>query len=98
MHDVTVRYPFHPLAGQSFVVLGQYEHYGALHVLVRGADGATHLFPAWMATTEAAAAEIVVIPRLPIQRLIDLRERDRPKDGGATVAARKTRGREWNGV
>jgi hypothetical protein len=62
------------LSGQSFVVLGQYEHYGAPHVLVRGADGATHLFPAWMATEQAGASDIVAIPRLPVERLVELRE------------------------
>ena len=47
--EVVVRYPFHPLTGQSFLILGEHEHYGAPHVLVRGTDGTTHLLPAWIA-------------------------------------------------
>ena len=74
MQDVTVRYPFHPLTGQSFVALGRYEHYGALHVLVRGMAGATYLLPAWMTTAAAGAVEVVEIPRLSVDRLLALRE------------------------
>jgi hypothetical protein len=56
--EVTVRYPFHPLAGRSFLILGQHEHYGAPHVLVRGTDGTTHLLPAWMTTPEAGGRSL----------------------------------------
>ena len=43
------------------------------HVLVRSADGTTHLFPSWMASPEASAIEIVTTPRLPTSRLCELR-------------------------
>ena len=71
-HEITVTYPFHPLAQQSFVVLSEHEHYGTIHLLVRSADGTTHLFPSWMASAEGGATEIVTIPRLPIARLCEL--------------------------
>jgi hypothetical protein len=72
--ELTVRYPFHPLIGQTFVVLGQYEHYGAPHVLVRGTGGATHLLPAWMTTLEAGGMAVMACPRLSVSRLLELRE------------------------
>ena len=71
--EITVTYPFHPLANQSFVVFSEHEHYGTTHMLVRSADGTTHLFPSWMASPEAGGIEIVTIPRLPIARLRELR-------------------------
>ena len=72
--EVTVHYPFHPLKGQSFLVAGQFEHYGALHVVARGADGVTRLVPAWMTAPEAAVIHIMDAPRLSVQRFIELRE------------------------
>src|SRR5260370_36246694 len=71
--EVVVRYPFHPLTGQSFLILGEHEHSGAPHVLVRGTDGTTHLLPAWMTSPEAGAIEIVTVPRLAVNRLFELR-------------------------
>src|SRR6266852_4605703 len=68
-----VRYPFHPLTGQSFLILGQHEHYGAPHILVRATDGTTHLLPAWMTLPEAGTTGIVAVPRLPVNRLLELR-------------------------
>jgi hypothetical protein len=55
---------FYPLAGQSFLVLGN-EHYGGQHILIRWRNGVSHLFPAWMTTTKAGAMEILVAPLLP---------------------------------
>ena len=71
--EITVAYPFHPLAKQSFVVLSEHDHYGSIHLLVRTAEGKSHLFPSWMASPEAGTTEIVIIPRLPIDRLCELR-------------------------
>lgn len=71
--EIIVTYPFHPLVGQSFVVLSEHQHYGTIHLLVRNVDGMTHLLPSWMASPEAGAIEIVTVPRLPIVRLCDLR-------------------------
>jgi hypothetical protein len=42
-------------------------------MLVRGTDGTTHLLPAWMTSPEAGAIEIVTVPRLPVNRLFELR-------------------------
>ena len=72
--EITVKYPFHPLTGQSFVVLGRYDHYGAPHMLVRAKSGATHILPEWMSTEAAAATEVVSLPRLSVERLIELRD------------------------
>ena len=71
--QVTVYYPFHPLKGRTFLVAGQFEHYGAPHVLVREADGASWLVPAWMTAPEVAAIHIMDAPRLSVHRLIELR-------------------------
>lgn len=54
-------------------MFSEHEHYGMTHLLVRSADGTTHLFPSWMASPEAGAIEIVTIPRLPLGRLCELR-------------------------
>ena len=72
--EITVTYPFHPLHRQTFVVLGQHEHYGAPHVLVRGAEDTRHLLPAWMTSQEAGEIEIVAAPRLSVTKLVELRE------------------------
>jgi hypothetical protein len=71
--EITVTYPFHPLAKQSLVVLSEHEHFGTIHLLVRSGDGTTHLFPSWMASPEADAIEVVTIPRLFMVRLFELR-------------------------
>jgi hypothetical protein len=55
------------------VLAGQYQHGGIEHVLVRRKDGATFIFPAWM-TANPSLGEIVAHPRLPVNRLIEVRE------------------------
>jgi hypothetical protein len=72
--EITVAYPFHPLHGQSLFVLGEHEHYGAPHVLLRGAEETRYLLPAWMIHPEAGAIEIVAAPRLSVTKLLELRE------------------------
>jgi hypothetical protein len=69
--EIVVRYPFHPLSDQSFVVVGCHDHYGSPHVLVRGGSGLTHLLPAGMTTAEAGSMAIAC-PRLPVTRLLEL--------------------------
>ncbi len=54
--------------------MGRYDHYGAPHVLVRAASGATHILPEWMTIEAAAATEVVAVPRLAVERLIELRD------------------------
>ena len=73
-YEITVTYPFHPLAKQCFVVMGEHEHYGAPHVLVRDAEETRHLLPVWMTTSEAGSIEIVSVPRLSVTKLVELRE------------------------
>jgi hypothetical protein len=70
--EVVVRYPYHPLTGQSVLVVGETEHGGALHLIVRKSDGAKLLLPAWMTFPESRG-KILSCPRLSVNRLLDLR-------------------------
>jgi hypothetical protein len=54
--------------------MGEHEHYGAPHVLVRGTEETRYLLPAWMTTAAAGAIEIVAAPRLSVTKLVELRE------------------------
>jgi hypothetical protein len=68
-----VRYPYHPLTGQSVLVVGETEHGGALHLIIRKRDGAKLLLPAWMTFPESSSVNILSCPRLSVNRLLDLR-------------------------
>ena len=68
-----VRYPFHPLTGQSVLVVGETEHGGVLHLIIRKPDGAKLLLPAWMTSAESGSVKILSCPRLSVNRLLDLR-------------------------
>src|SRR5262249_57436821 len=70
---VVVSYPFHPLIGQSVLVIGDKEHAGMRHLLVRRPDGARILLPEWMAFPHAGAIRILSYPRLCVNRLVELR-------------------------
>jgi Family of unknown function (DUF5372) len=71
---VTVRYPFHPLVGQSVLIIGITEHGGARHLIIRKPDdGAKSLIPEWMTFAEAGAIRIMFCPRLSVDRLLELR-------------------------
>ena len=67
-------YSFHPLAGQTVVVVGDTEFAGIRHLMIRRADGTAFNIPAWMVGPEAATMKVVGIPRLRFDRLIELRE------------------------
>jgi hypothetical protein len=71
--EVVVCYPFHPLAGQSVLVVGDKEHAGARHLIVRNPDGTGMLLPEWMTSREAGAVRILSCPRLCVNRLVELR-------------------------
>src|SRR5262249_30655203 len=71
--EVAVRYPYHPLSGQSVLVVGETEHGGALHLIVRKPSGAKLLLPAWMTFPESSAVTILSCPRLSVNRLLELR-------------------------
>ena len=71
--EVLVSYPFHPLVGKSVLVVGDKEHAGTLHLIIRRHDGANILLPEWMASPDAGAIRIVSYPRFCVNRLIELR-------------------------
>jgi hypothetical protein len=70
---LVVTYPFHPFAGQLVPIVGHIEHAGTRHLIIRTADKSGFLLPAWMTTPEAGAIQIVPDPRLPLNRIIELR-------------------------
>src|SRR5215471_3043610 len=71
--EAVVRYPFHPFAGQLVPIVGHIEHAGTRHLIIRTADKSGFLLPSWMTTPEAGAIQIVAGPRLPLNRIIELR-------------------------
>jgi hypothetical protein len=70
---VTVRYPFHPLVGQSVLIIGMTEYGRARQLIIRKPDGAKSLIPEWMTFAEAGAIRIMSCPRLSIDGLLELR-------------------------
>jgi len=71
--EVVVTYPFHPFACQLVPIIGHIEHAGTRHLIIRNADKSGFLLPSWMTTPEAGAIQIVADPRLPLNRIIELR-------------------------
>ena len=71
--EAAVTYPFHPFAGQTVLIIGHVEHAGIRHLITRPADGSAVLLPAWMTAPEAGLIQIVTCPRLPVNRIIELR-------------------------
>jgi hypothetical protein len=71
--EVVVSYPFHPFVGKSVLVVGEKEHAGTRHLIIRGPDGAKILLPEWMVHPDAGAIRTVSYPRLCVNRLIELR-------------------------
>ena len=70
---MVVSYPFHPFVGKSVLVVGEKEHAGTRHLIIRGPDGAKILLPEWMVHPDAGAIRTVSYPRLCVNRLIELR-------------------------
>jgi hypothetical protein len=68
-----VRYPFHPLVGQSVLIIGTTEHGGGRQLIIRKPDGAKSLIPEWMTFAEAGAIRIMSCPRLSVDSLLQLR-------------------------
>jgi len=72
--EVMITYPFHPLGGQSVLVVGDKEHGGARHLIIcTPGEGARLLLPEWMTSPEAAMIRTVSYPRLCVKRLVELR-------------------------
>ena len=71
--EVRITYPHHPRCGQAVAVLGSKRHAGSSHFVVRQPDGTLSLLPSWMTESAASANRMHLSPRLPIERLVDLR-------------------------
>ena len=71
--EIEVSYPFHPLSGQTAIVVADQIHDGCRHLNLRSEDGASFLVPAWMTQAEAASVKIVDAPCLSLARLLELR-------------------------
>lgn len=71
--EAVVRYPFHPQCGHVVQVIGELEHDGKRHLLIRGTPGGSYQIPEWMFGDEAAAAKIITVVRFPIAQLTKLR-------------------------
>src|SRR4051812_20730382 len=71
--EAVITYPFHPLSGQAMLVVGDYEHSGIQHLLIRQPQGGLYQVPDWMFAPAATTLAIVAAPRLPVGQLILLR-------------------------
>jgi Family of unknown function (DUF5372) len=73
-HEVMITYPFHPLVGQSVLVVGGKEHGGTRYLIIcKPGEGARLLLPEWMTFPEAGAIQTVSSPCLSVTRLLELR-------------------------
>jgi hypothetical protein len=69
-----ITYPFHPLVGQSVLVVGDKEHGGTRYLIIcKPGEGARLLLPEWMTFPEAGAIQIRMRLRLSVTRLVELR-------------------------
>ena len=72
--EVMITYPFHPLVGQSVVVVGDKKHGGTRHLIIcKPGEGARLLLPEWMTFPEAGTIRTLSCPRLSVKRLVELR-------------------------
>jgi hypothetical protein len=72
--EVTITYPFHPLVGQSVLVVGDKKHGGTRHLIIcKPGEGARLLLPEWMTFPEAATIRTLSCPRISVKRLVELR-------------------------
>src|SRR5262249_31057575 len=71
--EVLVTYPFHPRSGELVIVVGSKRHAGAEHFVIQQPDRTLALLPAWMTEPGRAATPLLALPRLPVERLADLR-------------------------
>ena len=69
-----ITYPFHPLVGQSVLVVGDKQHGGTRHLIIcKPGEGARFLLPEWMTFPEEGAIRILSCPRLCVNPLVELR-------------------------
>ncbi|WP_431523417.1 DUF5372 family protein [Mesorhizobium captivum] len=70
---MVVTHSFHPLVGQTVAVVGEHDHDGIRHLLIRQPHGGTFHLPDWMAAPQAGSVAIIAAPRLPLTHLLELR-------------------------
>src|SRR5207247_3814033 len=73
--EVRVFYPFHPRCGEIVVAVGRKRHAGIDHLIIRQRDSTLTLLPAWMTEPGSSSFGVLEKPRLPLERLFDLRAR-----------------------
>ena len=71
--EAVIRYPFHPLVGQTVLVVGDHEHDEIRYFLIRRPHGGSYQVPDWMFAPEWSNPAVVTVPRLPVGRLVLLR-------------------------
>ena len=71
--EAVVSYPFHPLVGQTVLVIGEHEHDGIRYFLIRQPTGGSYQIPGWMLDPAANGLAIVSVLRIPISQLVLLR-------------------------
>ena len=71
--ESVVTYPFHPLSGQTVLVIGAHEHDGVHHFLIRQPHGGSYQIPDWMFDPAASSLTLISEPRLPVSQLVLLR-------------------------
>ena len=73
--EVRILYPFHPRAEQVVQVMHRKRFAGEDHLVVVQPDGTLALIPSWMSETTARFAALTTLPRLCVERLVELRAR-----------------------
>ena len=73
--EVRILYPFHPRAGELVQVEHRKRFAGEDHLVVVQPDGTLALIPSWMSEETARSATLSARPRLPVERLVELRVR-----------------------
>jgi Family of unknown function (DUF5372) len=71
--EVRILYPFHPRSGEVVAVVGLKRHAGTAHFIIRQPDRTLASLPAWMTDASRGTQALVAYPRLPVERLADLR-------------------------
>jgi len=61
-----ITYPFHPLVGQTLLVVGDHVHDGIRYFLIRQPHGGSYQVRAWMFAPDASAAAVITVPQLPV--------------------------------
>jgi hypothetical protein len=69
---VTVKYPYHPLCGQTLEVVGRRTQKDESHLIVMVSGAGRQHLPAWMTEDTAGCCLTVASPCLPIDTLLQL--------------------------